>query len=45
VFALHDIPLALSRMDRAVVLDEGRIVLDAPARDLTPADLVPWYGG
>ena len=45
VFALHDIPLALSRMDRVIVLDEGRIVLDAPARDLHPADLVPWYGG
>jgi len=45
VFALHDIPLALSRMDRVIVLDEGRIVLDAPARDLNPADLVPWYGG
>jgi phosphonate transport system ATP-binding protein len=45
VFALHDIPLALSQMDRVIVLDEGRIVLDAPARDLHPADLVPWYGG
>jgi len=45
VFALHDIPLALSRMDRVIVLDEGRIVLDAPARVLNPADLVPWYGG
>ena len=45
VFALHDIPLALSQMDRIVVLDEGRIALDAPARDLTAADLVPYYGG
>ena len=45
VFALHDIPLALSQMDRIVVLDEGRIALDAPARDLTAADLIPYYGG
>jgi phosphonate transport system ATP-binding protein len=45
VFALHDIPLALSQMDRIVVLDEGRIALDAPARDLTAVDLVPYYGG
>ena len=36
VFALHDIPLALSQTDRVIVLDEGRIVLDAPARDLPP---------
>ncbi len=45
VFALHDIPLALSQMDRVIVLDGGRIVLDAPARDLSPTDPVPWYGG
>lgn len=45
VFALHDIPLALSQTDRVVVLDEGRIALDAPARSLTAADLVPYYGG
>jgi len=45
VFALHDIPLALSQTDRIVVLDEGRIALDTPASALTAADLVPWYGG
>jgi len=45
VFALHDIPLALSQMDRIVVLDEGRIALDAPARDLHATELVLWYGG
>jgi phosphonate transport system ATP-binding protein len=45
VFALHDIPLALGHADRVIVLDGGRIVLDAPARTLAPADLVPWYGG
>jgi phosphonate transport system ATP-binding protein len=45
ILALHDIGLALSHMDRIVVLEEGRIVLDAPARSLSAADLVPHYGG
>ena len=45
ILALHDIPLALANVDRIVVIDEGRIALDAPARTLTPADLVPYYGG
>lgn len=44
IFALHDIPLALSHTDRIIVLEDGRIVLDAPARDLSAADLVPHYG-
>jgi len=45
VVALHDIPLALAHTDRIVVLDDGRIVLDAPASTLSTADLVPYYGG
>jgi phosphonate transport system ATP-binding protein len=45
IFALHDIPLALSHTDRVVVIEGGRIVLDRPARALTAADLVPYYGG
>ena len=45
VFALHDIPLALNQMHRIIVLNEGRIALDAPACDLNATDLVPWYGG
>ncbi len=45
ILALHDIPLALANVDRIVVIDDGRIVLDAPARTLSPADLVPYYGG
>src|SRR5262245_8830156 len=45
MLALHDIPLALERADRVVVLEEGRIVLDALARTMTAADLVPYYGG
>jgi phosphonate transport system ATP-binding protein len=45
ILALHDIPLALAHADRVVVLDDGRIVLDAPARSVAAADLVPYYGG
>lgn len=43
VLALHDIALALAHTDRIVVLDAGRIVLDAPARDLDEAALAPFY--
>ena len=42
---MHDIPLALAHSDRVIVLEEGRMVLDARARELTSADLVPYYGG
>jgi phosphonate transport system ATP-binding protein len=45
ILAMHDIPLALAHTDRVVVIEDGRIVLDAPARTLTVADLVPYYGG
>lgn len=45
ILALHDIPLALAYSDRVIVLDEGRMVLDAPTRTLTAADLIPYYGG
>jgi phosphonate transport system ATP-binding protein len=45
ILALHDIPLALTHSNRVIVIEDGRIVLDAPARVLTPADLVPYYGG
>jgi len=45
IVALHDIVLALGHTDRIVVLDSGRIVLDAPSRTLTAADLVAYYGG
>ena len=44
VLALHDVALALAHTDRIVVLDAGRIVLDAPARDLDEAALAPFYG-
>ena len=43
VLALHDVALALEHATRIVALDAGRIALDAPSRDLTPADLAPYY--
>jgi phosphonate transport system ATP-binding protein len=43
VVALHDVALALAHTDRIVVLDAGRIVLDAPARTLDAAALSPFY--
>jgi len=45
ILALHDIPLALSHTDRVLVIEDGRLVLDAPASKLTAADLVPYYSG
>jgi len=45
ILALHDISLALANVDRIVVIDEGRIALDAPAKTLGAADLIPYYGG
>jgi phosphonate transport system ATP-binding protein len=45
ILAMHDIPLALAHADRIIVIDSGRIVLDAPSRELSPATLVPYYGG
>jgi len=45
ILAMHDIPLALAHTDRVVVIEEGRIVLDAPSRMIAAADLVPYYGG
>lgn len=44
VLAMHDIGLALAHARRILVLDEGRIVLDAPAWRLTTSDLLPFYG-
>ena len=45
ILAMHDIVLALGHTDRIVVLESGRIVLDAPSRTLSVADLIPYYGG
>ena len=43
ILALHDVALALSHTDRIVVLDAGRIVLDAPSRDLDAGALARFY--
>ncbi len=45
ILSLHDITLALAHADRVVVIESGRIVLDAAAGSLSAADLVPYYGG
>ncbi len=44
VLAMHDIGLALAHAHRILVMDAGRIVLDAPAETLTINDLLPFYG-
>jgi phosphonate transport system ATP-binding protein len=44
VLAMHDIGLALAHAHRILVMDAGRIVLDAPAASLTTGDLLPFYG-
>ncbi|WP_267358717.1 MULTISPECIES: ATP-binding cassette domain-containing protein [unclassified Methylobacterium] len=43
ILALHDVALALAHTDRIVVLEAGRIVLDAPVKDCDPARLKPFY--
>lgn len=43
VLALHDPGLALAHATRILLLDRGRIVLDAPARSLAAADLPAVY--
>ncbi|CAA2158799.1 Glutamine transport ATP-binding protein GlnQ [Methylobacterium brachiatum] len=43
ILALHDVALALAQTDRIVVLEAGRIVLDAPAKALDPERLRPFY--
>jgi phosphonate transport system ATP-binding protein len=45
ILALHDIPLALSHTQRIIVMESGRIVLDAPSASVTAADLLTYYGG
>lgn len=43
ILAMHDIPQALAFAHRILVLDAGRLVLDAPAASLTAEDLAPFY--
>ena len=41
ILALHDVALALAHTDRIVVLEGGRLALDAPSAGLDPARLSP----
>lgn len=43
IVALHDVPLALEFADRILVMDAGRVVLDAPANSLSPANMAVFY--
>jgi phosphonate transport system ATP-binding protein len=43
VLAMHDLPLALAYATRVLVIDDGRIALDAPAAGLRPGDIAPYY--
>lgn len=44
VLSLHTPELALQFFDRIVVLRAGRVVMDRPAREVTPGDLAAAYG-
>lgn len=43
ILALHDVKLALAFAQRIVVLEAGRIALDAPAASLSADDLMRFY--
>lgn len=43
ILAMHDVALALEFADRILMLDAGRMVLDAPARSLGADELAPFY--
>jgi phosphonate transport system ATP-binding protein len=45
VLVLHDVHHALAHADRIVVLEHGRKIIDAPARELTANDLLRHFGG
>lgn len=45
ILALHDIPLALSHATRVLIIEDGRIALDAKSGELRAADLVPYFAG
>jgi len=43
ILAMHDVPMALAHSDRIIVLGAGRVVLDAPSRDLAAETLMRFY--
>ena len=43
ILAMHDVKLALAVSDRIVVLEAGRVALDAPARELSVDRLLRFY--
>jgi heme exporter protein A len=45
VLVSHDVDAALRESDRVLGLREGRVILDAPAAEVTPAALHAVYGG
>jgi phosphonate transport system ATP-binding protein len=45
ILALHDIPLALSHATRVLIIEDGRIALDAKSGELRATDLVPYFAG
>lgn len=45
VIILHDVQQALDHADRIILLDNGRKVIDAPARKLRAQDLIMRFGG
>jgi len=45
VLAMHDVALALSFSTRIIVIERGRIALDASSRQVAAQDLAPFYAG
>ncbi len=43
ILALHDVSLALDHATRVLVIEDGRLVLDAPASGLSRAELLRFY--
>ncbi len=45
VLVSHDVERSLEEADRVLALRDGRVVVDAPSREVTPAALRAVYGG
>jgi iron complex transport system ATP-binding protein len=44
VLVLHDLDAALAVADRIVVVDAGRVVLDAAVEDVSTTEFKRWFG-